>query len=747
MKQKIADFIGKFIWMGQINIRQRVFRLILITGIITFVLISVIVNCAMPVIRSNIIEHADLLDDAVADYMENYVAQQSKSQLMATAKSRAGFIELELAHVAEDVQYLSTVATAILKTPHHHRATVLPDCQKQQIMSGQVYFLAGNDCRTETEEATVQAEIALLGNIRSTLNALGDKYTNYVSSCQLGSNHGYMIVVDELGHGDNEPVHIAPKYLEHFDPRLRPWFIAGKDATKPVFTDIYIGSNGMPEITCSMPYEDAQGFAGVASISTNLQSLSQMIEPVAATNMDANFVLNNKGEVVMSSRQVGSLAVSANYGSSAEKSGDDLRKSPEKSLAGAAVRMTAGESGVTLVNVDGEDYYMAYAPMDTLDWSFGSLMNANVVKDPSETAGNAIMAQMADFDAQLDESFNKLVTIATMVTLFMLAGLVILSSELANRFVRPIYELSAGVRKIDGENLDHKIEVNTGDEIEHLAICFNAMSDELKKYMERLTKVTAEKERLATEIDVAKRIQTGVLPQEVPPRREVEIFASVKPAKSVGGDFYDYFLLPNDRLLVTIADVSGKGVSAALFMMIAKTVLTNYAESLQSMEELPGLVDCTNAHLCQSNDAMMFVTACVGILDLNTGRFVYVNAGHNPPLVYRKTEGKFSYLEPHKNIPLGVKSTMMYEKDELQLEKGDALFFYTDGVTEALNGDDEMYSEQRLADTLNEADMTQITVTELTRKVKKSLADFVGETEQSDDITTLALRYKGGAAP
>ena len=744
MKQKIIELIDKFMWMGHINIQRRVFRLILAGGIITFVLLSVLAICSMLIVRENVNSRADKIDDVAAKYMEEFATQEAKIRLKHISEAQAQRIENELAAIGEDVRYLSSMMTSILHTPHNYRAKTLPDSHKQTVTSGQVYLHIGDDCRTETENAAVQREIALAANIMNTLNVLGDKYTKFVSSCQVGSKNGYMIVVDELGHGDGETVRIPPDLMQHFDPRLRPWYIDGKDATDPVFTDVYIGANGLPEFTCAMPYEDRDGFAGVASISTGLQSASQIVAQTTAGNNGFSFVLNQNGEVVMSARQTGLLSVSSAYNHSDDDyKGNDLRLTAEKTMAAAAEKMTSGESGVTLVTIDGEEYYLAFAPMASLGWSFGTLMNVNEIKDPAKVVGYGILQQMRSFGHVVDDTFRDMSSLAAVISLLLTAALIWLSTELANRFVRPIYELSAGVRKIDGENLNKKLEIHTGDEIEHLAICFNAMTDELKKYMEHLAQVTADKERLATEINVAARIQNSVLPKNFPRRPDMELCATMKPAKSVGGDFYDFAVLDNDRLLVTIADVSGKGVSAALFMMIAKTVLNNYAESLQNMDDIVGLLDCTNAHLCSANEAMMFVTACVGILDLRTGRFVYVNCGHNPPLIYRAAEQKFSYLTPKKNFPLGLTDNKLYAKDELHLKQGDILFFYTDGVTEALNERQEMYSEDRLLSTLNAINAASKSLNDAVGNLKASLAAFVGNAAQSDDITMLCLRYRG----
>ena len=222
-----------------------------------------------------------------------------------------------------------------------------------------------------------------------------------------------------------------------------------------------------------------------------------------------------------------------------------------------------------------------------------------------------------------------------------------------------------------------------------------------------------------------------------PERTEFDIYATMNPAKEVGGDFYDFFLVDDDHLAVVIADVSGKGVPAALFMVIAKTLIKNHAQN----REDPGAVFTqTNAQLCEGNDAGLFVTAWMGILEISTGKFIYVNAGHNPPLL-KRAGGQFEWLKSRPGFVLAGMEGVRYRENSLQLEPGDRLYLYTDGVTEATNGAQELFGEERLQQVLN--DDPDLPVEELLPKVKNSIDVFVGDADQFDDITMLGLSYKG----
>lgn len=311
--------------------------------------------------------------------------------------------------------------------------------------------------------------------------------------------------------------------------------------------------------------------------------------------------------------------------------------------------------------------------------------------------------------------------------------------KVSDNFVKPIRELADGVREISSGNFDKKLNIKTGDEIEHLATCFNAMTDELQTYMKDLTKVTAERERLATELDVAAKIQMSMLPQKFPARDDCEIFATMHPAKYVGGDFYDFYFLDEKHLVITIADVSGKGVPAAIFMAMSKTILKNYALMMKNPDDFSAVMALTNRQLCQNNYEKMFVTVFLGMLNLETGKFIYVNGGHNFPLVYRTETGKFEYLDVKKSCLLGIKKNLQFNQQSLQLSRGDILFSYTDGVTEAMNEDYEEYLPERLKKILNQADKTA-PLDEILNFVLADVKKHAGNAEHSDDITMLACR-------
>lgn len=276
-------------------------------------------------------------------------------------------------------------------------------------------------------------------------------------------------------------------------------------------------------------------------------------------------------------------------------------------------------------------------------------------------------------------------------------------------------------------------------EVGNLARSYISMVEDIGGYVENLQKVTAEKERINAELSLASSIQAHMLPcifPAFPERDEFDIYASMTPAKEVGGDFYDFFMVDDSHLAVVIADVSGKGVPAALFMVIAKTLIKNYAQSGIAPSEVFTTV---NRLLCDGNDDGLFVTAWMGILELTSGKLTYVNAGHNPPMI-KQGDGGFTYLRSRPGFVLAGLEEMKYRQNELTLAPGDRLMLYTDGVTEATNSDNQLYGEKRLSDFLNGHSGEE--AENILNDLKSDIYKFQGDAPQFDDITMLMLDYK-----
>ena len=346
-------------------------------------------------------------------------------------------------------------------------------------------------------------------------------------------------------------------------------------------------------------------------------------------------------------------------------------------------------------------------------------------------------------EARMAYVYHVMIVTVVVLVLFLAVYLLFLNRSL----IRPVEKITSEAKRFADTNVkstDALAEIHQRDEIGILASSITKMEADVENYIQNLTAVTAEKERISTELSVATQIQADMLPSIFPPfpnRTEFEIYASMRPAKEVGGDFYDFFLTDEDHLGIVIADVSGKGVPAALFMVIAKTLIKNHAQNGETPAEI---FTSVNDQLCENNKEGMFVTAWMGILELSSGKLTYVNAGHNPPL--RKTEdGRFEYFKSPAGFVLAGLEGIPYKQHEEHLNQGDMLYLYTDGVTEAADVSERLYGEDRLQNTLNAN--VELAPEELILEVQKDISVFVGEADQSDDITMLCLEFHGPNAP
>ena len=334
------------------------------------------------------------------------------------------------------------------------------------------------------------------------------------------------------------------------------------------------------------------------------------------------------------------------------------------------------------------------------------------------------------------------VSIAVSTVLLAAAASIFSALYFKKHFVMPIRKVSEEAVRFARENTrgEELADISRYDELIRLADSINTMETDMVNYMESLTEITSEKERISTELSLATRIQLDSLPTVFPPfpeRHEFDIYASMEPAREVGGDFYDFFLIDDDHLYMAIADVSGKGIPAALFMMVSRIVLAHNARLGRSPGEI---LEETNTGLCDHNEEEMFVTVWVGILEISTGRLTAANAGHEYP-VLKKPDGSFALLKDRHGLVLGAMEGSRYREYELILEPGTKLFLYTDGVPEATDAESRLFGSERMLAALNED--PEATPETVLKNVRRAVDGFVQDAEQFDDLTMMCLEYSG----
>lgn len=358
--------------------------------------------------------------------------------------------------------------------------------------------------------------------------------------------------------------------------------------------------------------------------------------------------------------------------------------------------------------------------------------------------GDVVALLFVDMNMEVIHStLRRFIVNMVIIAFVLLGGFCFLNWHYMSTYIiNPLMILTKNIKRFaeDTTTDDTLNNIKTGDELEELAKSVQNMEQDIIDYIDNIQTITAEKERITAELNVATKIQADMLPRNFPPfpeRKEFDIYATMTPAKEVGGDFYDFFLIDDDHLALVMADVSGKGVPAALFMVNAKTLI-KYRALMDKKFSPSGILYDVNNQLCEGNYADLFVTVWLGIIEISTGKVVAANAGHEHPVI-KRAGGDFE-LDIYKHSPaVAAMEGMKFGEHEFQLNHGDCLFVYTDGVPEATNVKNELYGPERMLKALNynsDAD-----VKELLETVEKDIDEFVEDSPQFDDITMLSFKY------
>lgn len=710
------------------TIRQKVTNLLLAMVFVTLFLTGAVSLRNLYSMRKISDKSSTKLGQTAAEDVETALEAMAGEQLLTTATGKAAYIEEKFNSVIACVNGIAQAAEAIYRNPRSYpdRKVPLPVKGSKELAAQLLWSQRLNGT------ADQPAEILKLGNLQELLvqyNANNDM----ISSTYLATASGWMIQADYIAYSKYAEGSELPVFYE---ADTRQWYQNARaaEAGQYTYTDVMLDAHeGRDCIVCSKAvYIDGEMVA-VAGVGSYLDTVKEAVLNTTIGESGYAFLLNNKGEILVSGAQSGETAAGADRNA-------DLRESENTALAQAAEDMVCGCSGLEKLILDGREVYLAYAPLKNLGWSFVTVMDVEEVVAPAWKSQQAILDLAGKVSSQQNNAIRRTTGSFFLIMIAAAVGIGVVSILFTGKLTAPIHRLAKEVARIDGGNLDHPIQIHTGDEVEELGNAFNAMTAQLRQYMVNQEAVAAEKERIRTELTLASAIQADMLPGSGCAwcdREEFSLYASMTPAKEVGGDFYDFFLTDEDHLVVLIADVSGKGVPASLFMVVAKTLLQGRIEKSGKLAEA---VSAVNERLCTVNKNGMFVTAWIGVLELSTGLLTYVNAGHNPPLLGRGKE-KYKYLKERSGFVLAGMENMTYSQKILQLAGGDTLFLYTDGVTEANDENGSLYGESRLLELINGCvgKKTQ----QLAETVWKDIREFQGNAEQFDDIIMLALYYRG----
>lgn len=508
---------------------------------------------------------------------------------------------------------------------------------------------------------------------------------------------------------------------KQYDYFRKDWYKKPRELDRPMWSEPYFdeGGGNIVMTTFSVPFYNTvsgkQSFAGVVTADVSLEWLQGFISNLAIPKQGYAFLVSQKGVFVSHPRREWIMRESI-FGVA------DAHKDPE--LRSAGQDMVRGGSGFIPVKsyFAGRNAWMYYAPLPSTNWSIGVVIPE-------------------------DELFSGLFRLNRAAFFIAAAGicfLVFIIVYVSHTITTPLRRLASAAAEISRGSLDTDLPApESRDEVGELISSFENMRTSLKEYIANLRETTAAKERMESELKIGRTIQMSFLPQVFPPfpdRKEFDLFAKLEPAREVGGDLYGFSLVDDNTLFFSIGDVSGKGVPAALFMAVTKTVMN--AVIVPGIDPA-AILSRVNTELCRDNEEMMFCTMMCGLLNLQTGECLYSNAGHNPPLVIRASGAGRSaeWLELPAGMLMGINDAVVYRTKKITLEPGDMLLLYTDGVTEAMDETEKLYSEERLFSAVGSSGSDS--PEELIAGVLKSVQDFAGGAPQADDITVLAVRFKG----
>lgn len=709
------------------TITRKIISLLLALSLSTMILTGLVsAGCLYSMKEISLQSNLELGQTAAVD-AEAALENMAGDQLLAAAEEKAVHIEEKFKEVEAYVHGIAALAQNIYANPVHYpdREVALP-VKGSNVLAAQL--LRSKNMAEPTAGQT--AELLKLGNVQDLLVQYNGN-NPMVASSYVATVSGWMIQADYIADSKYKEGSGTPLPYEAAE---RQWFQRallaqeGQVVYSDIIEDVHVGGDC---IVCAQPVYRNGNIVAVAGIGFYLETISEIALGTKIGESGYAFLVNGEGQIIASPDSEGEICRAA-------LADIDLRMGENVPLADAVNQVLAGERGLTKITLDGRQVYLVYEPLESMDWGFMAVMDVEEVIAPAVAGQQQILALRETAAKELDSAigamlFGLAVILAVMAVIVGVAGMLF-----GRRVAQPIRALTDDVSKIGADNLDHQITIATGDEVEELGNAFNAMTKQLKTYLQNLASVTAEKERIRTELTVAARIQEDMLPdaKEFAGNAAFSIETSMTPAKEVGGDFYDFFLIDENRLAVIVADVSGKGVPAALFMVIAKNQLRSCIMSEESLEKA---VAKANENLCANNRHGMFVTVWASVLNLADGTLTYVNAGHCRPLV-KHARGKFEYLTELGGFVLAGMEGMEYRQSSVKLSPGDVLFQYTDGVVEANNTQGQFYGEERLQGFLNERKRKQET---LIPSVWEDIQGFQNGAEQFDDITMLTLCYRG----
>ena len=609
---------------------------------------------------------------------------------------------------------------------------------KQRVMPP----LAANEGKLSVQlltEEGVDTKSPELKDKIETLGGLTDFLLSFTESMEVESVYvavpeGVMLMADsnsgEKLDENGKPIHIPIREREWYTAAAESKEIYSSNAYQDIFTGNYV-------LTISAPVLVGGEVVAVVAADVDLAWLNNFVND-SYEEGELVCILDQDGRVLFSPFTSGILGAKG-------EEGEDLRKHKNGDIAAFMRESYEKTTDLIRIEQDGKEYCMVGAPIYFAGWAMLHAMDAEALDEMTQVTTDEINTLMTEAQESLNQGIVRSIILIVVLLIAVLLVALFYAGKVSGRIVDPLETMTKRLGDIKGEDLLFEMEdtYRTGDEIEVLAETFSDMSARTLQYVDQVKTVTAEKERIGAELNMATAIQASQLPRlfpAFPEREEFKLHASMHPAKEVGGDFYDFYFVDHDHIALIMADVSGKGVPAALFMMVSRVLIKS---RLQNGESPGEALRNVNDQLCENNEAGLFVTVWAAVIEISTGKGISVNAGHEHPAL-RRGNGPFELVEYEHSLAVAAFEGMPFDEREFELHPGDAVFVYTDGVAEAQNADHVLFDMDRMLQALNRDPMAEPET--LIENVKKGIDDFVDGAEQFDDITMLAFQYDGAAS-
>lgn len=713
------------------GLEGKLIRLVIILVFSVGIAFFIISNIQVAYLSDVVLEESEKEIDLVQDELLVAMSDITENSLLQLSIWAADKIDDEFWILVHDMRGLRSQVEDVFINPEDYECRKIMEPSPENAGKYVIQILFPDDNARSDEKCLDMA--GRLSNLAPIMEEIVRGNEDFTLDCYIATVDGISIVMDPYSDAKFD----EDGTIREYDPRERLWF-KGAVSTEDVFFTPAVKSAfyDFDEIAVGMPVYVDNKLVAVIETSASLGDIEQkMIERKVGSDGFSIFV-GKDGQLICSTRDKGELKTPDRFDS-------DIRKSVNRSLVKLINRALLGESGIEKVLVDDEYYYAAFAPVDTVEGTQIVFINEEEILSPAKE----LMSDMDDANnamlIELRNHFSRSLVIVISILLVIMALAIISAGRIARKRVRPIKKMTGVVRGFVGDEMAFDMEdvYRTGDEVEELARAFSTMSVMMKQYVKEIVDNAAEKERLQTEMEAARDIQMKMLPAIKPDFFEkpgYELFARAVPAKAVGGDLYDFFYIDEDNLAFMVGDVSGKGITAALFMALCKNMIK--FQMLMHGGDVVSAMTEANLRLVEEAAGGMFVTVWIGIVTLSTGKLRFVDGGHMYAAI-KRTDGDFVIEEDQHSIFVGALSGAKFMGNELELRKGDTIYLYTDGVTEAHDENEEMFGEERLLKVLNENQ--DLSAEELDGHVRSKVAEFVGDTEQYDDITTLCFRYLG----